>query len=380
MPWMEVNTVTLRKEFVFLATQKDANKREVCRRFGISPKTGYKWLQRYDQGGLSSLGDQSRRPHHSPRQTAPEIENKVLKMRKQHPAWGGRKINARLLALGYHAAPAPSTITGILRRHGRLDPKESEKHKAFQRFERRTPNQLWQMDFKGHFALLNQNRCHPLTVLDDHSRYSLGLVACSNEKGHTVKFCLEQIFRRYGLPSVILADNGSPWGFSTTHPYTSLAAWIIRLGIRVIHGRPRHPQTQGKEERFHRTLKDEVLRYESFEDLQCCQKRFDDWRYIYNHERPHESLGMAVPASRYHPSPKQLPEILPPIEYALGDIVRKVQDGGWITYRNREYRISSAFKGYPIALRPTEHDGVMDVIFCHQKISKIDLHSYKGSN
>jgi hypothetical protein len=236
------------------------------------------------------------------------------------------------------------------------------------------------MDFKGHFALLNQNRCHPLTVLDDHSRYSLGLVACRNENGSTVKSCLQQIFRRYGLPSVILADNGSPWGLSTRHPYTSLTAWMIRLGIRVIHGRPRHPQTQGKDERFHRTLKDEVLRYESFEDLQHCQKRFDDWRYIYNHERPHESLGMAVPGSRYHTSPKRLPEILPPIEYAPGDIVRKVQDGGWISYRNRGYRISGAFKGYPVALRPTEHDGFLDVIFCHQKIAKIDLHSYKGSN
>lgn len=373
MPWMEVNTVTLRKEFVLLATKTNTNKRELCRRFGISPKTGYKWIRRYDEGGLASMADQSRRPHHSPRQTVPEIENKVLKMRKQHPAWGGRKISARLLDLGYQEVPAPSTITNILRRHGRLDPKESDKHKAFQSFEYKTPNELWQMDFKGHFAMLNQDRCHPLTVLDDHSRYSLGLMACTNEQGTTVKACLESIFRCYGLPRRMLMDNGSPWGSDREHPYTPLTAWMMRLGIRVIHGRPYHPQTQGKDERFHRTLKDEVLRYEIFEDHHHCQRRFDDWRYIYNHERPHDSLGLAVPASRYHPSPRSFPEALAPIEYAPGDVVRKIQQGGWLSYRGRTYKVSKAFTGYPVGLRPTQNDGLMDVVFCNQKIAHIDL-------
>lgn len=376
MPWMEVNTVTLRKEFVFLATKTDTNKRELCRRFGISPKTGYKWLHRYHKDGLSSLSDQSRRPHHSPKQTVPDIEHEILKIRDQHPAWGGRKINTRLSVLGCQEVPAPSTITNILRRHGRLDPKESDKHKAFQSFEYKSPNQLWQMDFKGHFALLSQSRCHPLTVLDDHSRYSLGLVACVNEKGKTVQVCLESIFRRYGLPHRMLMDNGSPWGSDKEHPYTPLTVWMMRLGIRVIHSRPYHPQTQGKDERFHRTLKDEVLRYESFEDHKRCQLRFDTWRYTYNHERPHESLGMAVPASRYHPSPRSFPETLAPIEYAPEYDVRKVQQGGWISYQGRNYKISKAFTGYPVGLRSGDTDGIVDVIFCNQTITQIDLHSH----
>jgi transposase InsO family protein len=372
MPWGAVDTVTLRREFVVFAQQVGANRRELCRRYGISPKTGYKWIHRYLHGGLVALADRSRRPRHSPRMTPPEVETAVVEMREDHEAWGGRKIRARLIALGFESVPAASTITDILRRHGLLEQAESEKHTAWGQFEREEPNSLWQMDFKGHFAL-STGRCHPLSILDDHSRYATGLFACANERGVTVRACLEEAFRRYGFPDSMLMDNGSPWGCDREHPYTPLTVWLLRVGVRVSHPRPYHPQTQGKDERFHRTLKAEVLRYECFHDLAHCQRRFDQWRGIYNHERPHEALGMAVPASRYRPSSRRFPEALPAIEYAPGDVVRKVQKGGAVSYRGREYRVSKAFCGYPVAFRPTITDGVMDLVFCNQTIAQVDL-------
>lgn len=372
MPWMERDTVSLRREFVMLATQPGANIRDLCRRFGISAPTGYKWIGRFAEVGPEGLKDRSRRPRTSPARTLPELERAVLDLRDEHRAWGGRKIKARLKALGHGRTPAASTITGILRRQGRLDPAESAKHKAWQRFEHDAPNRLWQMDFKGHFPM-REGRCHPLTILDDHSRFSMGLFALTDERTDSVQTRLTGVFRRYGLPERILADNGAPWGGGSDHGFTPLTVWLLRLGVAVSHGRPYHPQTQGKDERFHRTLAAEVLRYERFSDLQHCQRRFDSWREIYNHERPHEALELDVPASRYRISEHLFPEVLPTIDYAPGVEVRMVQADGWIHYRGIEYRVPKAFRGQPVALRPSQVDGVMDVVFCHQTVSKIDL-------
>jgi transposase InsO family protein len=227
------------------------------------------------------------------------------------------------------------------------------------------------MDFKGHFAV-GRERCHPLTVLDDHSRYNLCLRACSNEQGLTVQGHLTDTFGHYGLPQRIGVDNGSPWGDSFDSPYTPLVAWLIRLGVAVSHSRPYHPQTLGKDERFHRTLQAELLR-ERFADMPSAQYCFDRWRGMYNFERPHEALGMTTPATRYAPSARSFPEMLPPIEYDPADIVRRVDQTGVISYRGQAWRISKAFRGYPVALRPTTTDGVLEVYFCHQKINQIDL-------
>jgi hypothetical protein len=230
------------------------------------------------------------------------------------------------------------------------------------------------MDFKGHFRLGNQERCHPLTVLDDHSRYSLCLQACRNQQTGTVQQQLTATFRRYGLPERMLMDNGSPWGNDLAHQYTPLTVWLLRLGVAVIHSRPYHPQTQGKDERFHRSLKVEVLAQRVFADFVRMQSRFDEWRYCYNHVRPHEALEMAVPASRYQPSPRSFSEQLPPIEYSSIDQVRKVQSNGHITFRRHEFSIGKAFCGYPVALRPTATDGVFDVYFATHRIVQVDLH------
>lgn len=372
MPWKVQDAMSVREEFVMLAASEGANRAELCRRFGISRKTAYKWIDRHGQFGRSGLVDRSRRPRSSPERTSPEMEEMVLKLREQHPAWGGRKLRAVLLRDGLIAVPVASTITEILRRHGKLDPAESAQHKPFARFEHERPNDLWQMDFKGHFAT-DQGRCHPLTVLDDHSRFALGLEACADERTATVQQQLTAIFRRQGLPERMLMDNGSPWGDTAEHRHTPLTVWMLRIGIRISHGRPYHPQTQGKDERFHRTLTAEVLRYERFPSLADCQKRFEEWRHVYNHQRPHEALNMAVPASRYTPSPRGFPETLPPIEYGPGDVVRKVQDQGWLSYRGRAYRVPKAFKGYPVALRPTDRDGELEVYFCRDRIAVLNL-------
>jgi transposase InsO family protein len=372
MPWQECSTMTLRQEFLALAAQPESNFSQLCRRFGISRKTGYKWQRRYRETGVSGLRDQSRRPQHSPRLSEPTLEQQVLAVRDEY-GWGARKIKTCLERDG-QGPVAKSTVHKILRRHERLTKVPEQTSGGYQRFEQERPNQLWQMDFKGHYQLGNQERCHPLTVLDDHSRYSLCLQACRNEQTGTVQQQLTIAFRRYGLPERMLMDNGAPWGNDHEHQHTPLTVWLLRLGINVSHCRPYHPQTQGKDERFHRSLKVEVLAQRVFADFAQMQLRFDQWRYCYNHVRPHESLAMAVPASRYQPSPRSFSEQLPPLEYGATDQVRKVQTDGKISFRNREWRAGKAFRGHYVALRPTTADGIYEMYFATHRLRQIDLH------
>ena len=374
MPFREVSVKEQKREFVTLAMTNGANMRELCRRFEISRTTGYKWLERFQREGLRGLEERSRRPKVSPRRTPAEMTAKVLAVRAQsNNVWGGRKIKWVLGAQGEVAVPAASTITEILRRHGKLtEAALAQQLGPWQRFERNSPNELWQMDFKGHFAIHN-GRCHPLTVLDDHSRYNLVLAACANEQGQTVRGRLEQAFTRYGLPLAMLMDGGPPWSDPDGDPYTRFSVWLMRLGIRVVRGRPRHPQTQGKEERFHRTLKAELLSGRSFGNLGECQRAFDKWRSRYNHERPHEALGMTTPGKRYRPSSRSFPKLLPPIEYATGDQVRKVDSDGFISFKNRPWRVSKALRGESIAVRPTSEDGVYAIHYCAHRIAVLDL-------
>lgn len=372
MPWKELTPMSQRKEFVNLALTDGANMARLCRRFEISRKIGYKWLARYGEAGEAGLADRSRRPQHSPGETREALVAGVLALRAAHPAWGGRKIRARLQVQGWTQVPAASTITAILHRHGLIAPEESAKHKAWRRFEAEAPNDLWQMDFKGHFEAAG-GRCHPLTVLDDHSRYALGLEACADERRHTVQQRLTAIFRRYGLPRKMLMDNGPPWGTEGQADYSALTVWLLRLGVRVGHSGPYHPQTLGKDERFHRTLKAEVLQYCGGLELARCQARLDAWRLVYNLERPHEALGMAAPVSRYRESHRSFPAQLPALEYGPGDLVRKVSIIGEITFRNQSFRMGKAFRGETVALRPTVTDGLWEVYFGQHRIARINL-------
>lgn len=365
MPWSQVTVRDQREEFVRLARQPDANISELCRRYEVSRKTGYKWLRRED------WVDRSRRPHHAPGRTSPAVEAQVVAVRQRHPAWGGRKI-AHVLQRDGGLQVAPSTITAILARHGLIAPAASAAARPYRRFEHVAPNRMWQMDFKGHFAT-DGGRCHPLTVLDDHSRFNVVLHALPNEQRGSVQAVLQQAFARYGLPWRINTDNGPPWG-SAEGSLTQLGVWLVRLGVRLSHSRPAHPQTNGKDERFHRTMVAEVLATRRFRDLAHVQQHFTQWRHVYNCQRPHEALDMATPASRYCASPRALPATLPAIEYGPEDIVRRVRDGGRIHFRGRFWRIGKALIGQPIALRPTaDRDGVFQAFFCHQLVHTLDL-------
>jgi hypothetical protein len=253
-----------------------------------------------------------------------------------------------------------------------VDPDEAKKHRPFQRFEMERPNELWQMDFKGYFTLDDRGTCHPLTILDDHSRFLLGLRACSNETRLTVQKHLVSVFRQYGLPDRMLMDNGSPWGDSG-QAYTTLTVWLIRLGIAVSHGHPYHPQTQGKDERLHRTLQEELLNQQAHASLEEWQQAFDPWREMYNYERPHEALRLEVPVSRYVPSQRAFPETLPPVIYDPGATVRKVDSAGRTSFHNRAIRVGKAFCGQLVAIRSTDEDGCYTVHFCQEEVRKIDF-------
>ncbi len=376
MPWRECTTMDLRREFVVRADEAAVNMRALCREYGISPTTGYQWRARYQQQGDAGLADQSRRPATAPTRTASSMEAAVLAVRAAHPAWGGRKIAAWLRAKGETAAPAPSTITDILRRHGLLAALPPPR--GLQRWERETPNALWQMDFKGPVAT-DARVCHPLTLLDDHARFAVCLAACPNQQEATVRAALTRVFGEYGLPQAILCDNGSPWGSIASHGVTALGVWLMRVGVAVHHGRPRHPQTQGKEERFHRTLEAEVLRGQTWADLTACQVRFDQWRREYNAERPHEAVGMQPPVTRYQPSARPFPARLPPVEYAAGATVRRVRDGGRIEFRGRRWRVGKAFEGMPVEVRATDDEGVFTVWFVEQEVAQMHLRHPQGA-
>lgn len=372
MPWSEKSIMSQRHEFVMLFAQDGVNRRELCRRFGISATIGYRLLARYRQEGKTGLTDRSRRPQRSPARTSAEMQALVLAIRDEHPVWGGRKIRRRLQDLRHQPAPSASTITAILHRHGRIDRAASVAHRRFARFERPAPNELWQMDYKGHFATA-AGRCHPLTVVDDHSRYAVGLRACGDEREGTVQAELTAMFRRYGLPDRMLMDNGSPWGSDAERRHTWLTVWLLELGVAVSHGRPYHPQTQGKDERFHRTLMAEVIGRRAFADLAECQRRFDEWRVVYNTQRPHEALDLATPAARYRPSGRRFPDKIETFDYGPEAIVRRVDEGGWLSFRNRPIKLGRAFTYRRVALRPTELDGCFDVMFCAHKVGALDL-------
>lgn len=367
MPWQEVSVMEQRKEFVRLAGVEGANRRELCRRFGIHPSTGYKWLGRGDD-----LADRSRRPHASPHRTDAAVEARILRLRDAHPAWGARKI-ARCLERDGVASPAISVVHDILRRHDRIGVPPGGP-RAHLRFEMTAPNRLWQMDYKGWIRLGNGEKCHPLTVIDDHSRYAVCLHACADQQTTTVQGRLERVFQRYGLPDAFFVDNGSPWGDAAGGHWTRFGVWLLKLGVELIHSRPYHPQSRGKNERFHRTLTAEVLALRRFAGFDEMQHAFDVWRNVYNLERPHEALGQETPATRYRPSTRTMPSRLPTIDYDAGDIVRLVPGSkDYISFKGRHFKVPQAFRGERVAVRPLAQDGQYGVFFASHRIASIDL-------
>ncbi len=370
MGWRERSIAGERAAFIDLASLSGANVSDLCARFGISRETGHLWLRRWRAG--EGFDDRSRRPLRSPRQSPAEVEAAVLAVRDAHPAWGARKIEA-CLKRDTGASPSASTVHAILARHGRILPGAAG-DTARGRFERDRPNELWQMDFKGRVRMAGGDWCHPLTVVDDHSRYAVCLAACGDERTATVRAHLETAFRGHGLPDAFYVDNGSPWGGGVPGQWTVLGVWLLKLGIALIHARPYHPQGRGKNERFHRSLKAEVLAFQPLKDIGHAQAAFDAWRPLYNRQRPHEALGMSVPADRYRRSQRNFPKALPEPHYDEGEITRRVgTTKTYVSFKGRLWKVPQAFAGETVALRPRGADGLYDICFAAQTIASIDL-------
>ena len=364
MPWEQKTVMQEREKFVADVENRIDTVTALCNQYGISRKTGYKWIKRAAEG--QRLCDQSRCPHQQPSKTARETEALILALREANPSWGGKTIKAVLESAGLEGIPSAKTCGNILKRNGCIDPLESKKHRPFQRFEREKCNELWQTDFKGDFLLGDNTRCYPLTILDDHSRFSIRIEPKSVANGVIESFT--QAFQEYGLPDAVLSDNGSQFsGFKGG--YTHFERFLMDLDVAPIHGRIMHPQTQGKIERFHRTLKQEALRTTP-ENMQAAEKRFSEWRFKYNELRPHSALQMKTPASVYRPSARELfrPK---PYEYDVGARVIKINNWGYLRFGPIQVYLSETMRDTYLEIRPTENESFL-VIYRNYKIAEVD--------
>lgn len=374
MPWKEESVMSQRKKLVEQMLLQGTKKSDLLSSYQVSRKTAYKWLNRYKAGGLEALADASRVPCHQPNKSTNEVEAKVIQIHKEFPYWGPYKLRHYMIA---HAilpqVPSHTTIRNILKRNGYEVIKAQQSHAATMRFERTAPNDLWQMDFKGSY-MTKVARCYPLTILDDYSRFSIGLKACHDETNQTVRNHLIAIFKQFGLPNQINVDNGNPWGSADLNSYTSLHIWLIKLGIRLSHSSPFHPQTNGKDERFHRTLKLELLHQRQYHNLCDMQLAFDTWQHIYNFKRPHQGIHHQTPSSRYQVSSRQFPSTLPSPEYAPGETVKKVSDkNGLFRFKGKRYRAGKGLSNEYIVIRETDKSDQFAIYFMDNFIKKISL-------
>jgi len=374
MPWKETDVVSERIRFV-VRLERGETMSALCQEFGISRKTGYKIWRRYEEGGAEALYDYSRKPLHSPYRTAPEIEARIVKLRKARPTWGSKKLRAYLERHETEVRwPALSTFGRILERNDligarkrrRRTPLYSDKLRKAQ-----APNQLWCADYKGQFRLGNRRYCYPLTITDQHSRYLLGCEALEHTRGDSAKGVFISIFRRHGLPDAIRTDNGAPFASTGLWGLTPLSVWWMELGI--VHERiePAHPEQNGAHERMHRTLKAATTR-PAGQTLLQQQERFDDFQVEYNDERPHEALDMKTPSDFYQDSERSLPDPLALPEYPLHDLTRTVSPDGRLhwPYPHRVY-LGRALRGKRVGLRELE-DGAWLVSFADLNLGTIE--------
>jgi transposase InsO family protein len=348
MPWKQTNAMEERIRYVVRAERRDNSLNELSAEFGVHRTTGWRWRKRLEQiGRIEELGEHSRRPLRSPRQTSEELQNEILELRQKH-GWGALKLQVLLEREGQKVAVA--TINRVLARHGMIRPEDSHRP-AFRRFERSTPNQLWQMDFKGikEGTAAQHGTIYPLSILDDHSRFLVGLFALRDPNGEMTLQCLRKAFEPYGLPEAMLMDHGTPWwSTSNGHGLTHLTVALMKQGIRLYFSGIRHPQTQGKVERMHRTMQQALERdSEGFPGWESWTEKFRD---EYNQLRPHQALEMAVPAQRYQPSPRVYQDNPPAWEYESGAEVRRLNSQGCVKYRSQRYFVCEALAGEQVAV------------------------------
>jgi transposase InsO family protein len=355
MPWIQTDREMERRKFVQAALKREVSMSELCQRFGISRKTGYKMLARHAELGLAGLKDGSRAPKAHPNQTPPEVEAAILRVRKAHPTWGSKKI---LWALDRERPdedwPARSTVEEILKRAGVVEPRDRRLRRqpcSPPRVEAAAPNDVWSMDYKGWFRVGDGTRCDPLTVNYVCSRASLVCQAMVRPKTADVRLKLEGAFRAFGLPRFMLSDGGPPFGANGLGRLSRLGVWLVRLGVVPVLIEPGRPDQNGRHERFHRTLKAETASPPRG-SIRAQQEAIDGFQQGYNEERPHEALGMKPPTEVYELSPRQMPRELEEHSYETGFESRSVRSDGSIKWDGEMVFVGEAFAGEVVGIRP----------------------------
>jgi len=373
MPWRETSILNERIKFVIAASKQTQSFSSLCAEYGISRQTGYRWLRRFKETGeFTELADRSHKPKSFPQKTPDEIEEQVVALRKKY-GWGAKKLDVKLREIGI--ALSVSTINRILRREGLMRYRDAHQP-ALQRFEREHPNELWQMDFKGEYDI-KEGTCYPLSILDDHSRFALGLYALSSMKGATTYKCIVSTMETYGVPDAILMDHGTPWwNVNSGGGITWLSIQLVKQGIKIYHSAFRHPQTQGKVEAFHHTLSRAFRHFGRPTTLGDSQCFFDSFVHTYNYERPHEGIGMELPDQRYKASEKKYIKDPPDWVYPDDLIVVPVNSQGSIYYNKKR-----AFVGQPLAFEKVALEQVGDtllVLYQDTFVRQIDTRTGKS--
>src|SRR5688500_1641064 len=378
MPWLETSPVDQRERFIRDHRLDLYVMAELCARYGISRKTGYKWLARFDEGGRAGLGDRSRAPHHCPHRIARDVAALICAARRQHPSWGPAKLLAWLRPRCPGVAwPAVSTAGDLLARRGLVKKRRRRRqwqHPGVVPALTTQPNDLWTADFKGHFRTRDTLYCYPLTVADQHTRYLLACHGLLSTKGRGVRPIFDRLFREYGLPRAIRTDNGVPFATTGIHGLSQLNVWWLRLGIQHQRILPAHPEQNGAHERMHKTLKGDACRPPRAA-LPTQQRAFNAFRRLYNDERPHEALQERPPAALYRPSPRAYSGALPPVEYPGHFLVKRVTNAGTIRLKKRLLFLANALKQHPVGLEEVD-DGIWSIHFCHVLLGRVDERDY----
>ena len=379
MGWKGVTIMDQRVRFIAEYLRDYFSFSELCLQFNISRKTGYKWIERYEQEGPSGLKDKSRRPHSCPYETDDEITEAIVQARMKHPTWGPKKL-LEILTARYSDLPAISTAADILKRNGLIPTSKRRlrrKHPGCPQAIANKPNDIWSADYKGHFKMRNSLYCYPLTVCDMRSRYLLGCHAHEAISLQETRRHFTRLFQEYGLPERIRTDNGVPFASNALARLSTLSVWWVKLGIYPEQIEPGKPQQNGKHERMHRTLKKEAT-IPPEKNLSAQQERFDHFRKEYNVERPHEALGMKTPSAIYVPSPRKMPKKIDHFDYPYHFEVRRVSRNSGIRWRHRWVQVSSTLAEEYIGFEEIE-DGIHNVYFCElligrfvEKIMKIE--------
>ncbi len=379
MPWKVVEPMEQRVQFVALHQERLYSMTELCQRFAISAKTGYKWLQRYEQQGLEGLAEQSRAPKSRPHQMATEVQQILLDTRRAHPTWGPRKLLPYLKTRRPDLVmPAPSSVGDLLEKHGLTKsrrPRRKPIHPGGAPLVAPAPNAVWSTDFKGQFPTQDGRLCYPLTVTDNFSRFLLGCHGLPSVEQVGVFPVFTRLFQEYGLPVAIRTDNGNPFATQAICGLSKLNVWWLKLGIQHQRIPPGQPQHNGRLERMHRTLKAETARPPQLNQV-AQQLRFDAFRQEFNYDRPHEALTYQTPATVYIPSPRPLPDTVPAPEYAGHLLVRRVSRSGMFRFQNRQIFLSDALIHEDIALEEVA-DGLWSIYFYDLLLARLDERDYK---